>query len=425
MRVSAKWKIKPQSKILEKIFDMAKVEKDGSVAFYSNSFELLPLDYIKDSIKFSSDKIDENDKDEIVIKAIKDCVLNKTMEPDDFLEKISIEAKKIHRKYENKILITSLSISKLSFSEIQLFESNIKFYKRIPYKFNSREQILEKLNADTIADQHYYKCIVSTLTDSNEIGIHLRNLNILRALFSLYNNYSFQMLTALQKKPINRVCLGPFHTLHNLKGEPLGTNVGYELKFIELEVIEIKQRKRLISKIINQIEKSPYKEELKTSLELYVKALDDYDANISLVLLWNALDKLTNECPGNYDKIIDRAKIIFGNASHHPQVINTLKIVRNDYVHNMNHNKKARSYCYELQMYFKYIFFYHLSSLSHLNSMTEALAAIDYLGKLNDGYKNEKSIFGTALKIHKKNALNNKDKSSSHPSKGAIKHSSE
>ncbi|STO91737.1 hypothetical protein [Fluoribacter dumoffii] len=423
MRVSVKWKTQSPSKILEKIFEMAEVEKDGSVVFYSNSFELLPFDYIKDSIKFSSDNIDDNDKDELVIKAVRYCVLNKKLNPDDFLDQISIEAKKINRKYENKNLITSLSVSKLPFREIQVFESKIKFYKRIPRKFHSREQILKKLHTNTVQDQHYYKCIVSTLTDSNEIGIHLKNLNILRALFSLYNNYSFQMFTGLQKTPINRVCLGPFHTLHNSNGEPLGNEVGYELKFIELEAIEIKQFKSLFSKIIDKIEKSPYKEELKNSLVLYVKALDDYDANISLVLLWNALDKLTNECPGNYDKIIDRSKIIFGNNSHHSQVITTLKNVRNDYVHNMSHNKKARSYCYELQIYFKFIFFLHLSNLSHLNSMKEALTTIDYLGKLNVGYKNEKNIFRTALNIHKKNQMKSKDKKNAKPSKGAIKHS--
>lgn len=423
MKVSVKWKTQAPSKILREIFEMSETEKDGSVVFYSNSFELLPFDYIKDSIKFSPDTIDESDKDEIVVKAIKHCVLNKTMNPGDFLENISVEAKKINRQYQNRILISSLSISKLPFKEIQIFESNIKFYKRIPSKFKSRNDILKKLQVNTISDRHYYNCIVSTPTDSNEIGIHLRNLNILRALFSLYNNYTYQMLTTLQKKPVNRVCLGQFHTLHHENGDPFGNDVGYELKFIKLDTVEIIQAKSQFSKILNRLQKSPYKEELKTSLVLYVTALDDYDPNISLVLLWNALDKLMNDYPGNYDKIIDRAKIIFGNNSHHSQAINTLKIVRNDYVHNMNHNKRARSYCYELQMYFRYIFFFHLYNLSHLNSLAEALKAIDYIGKFNIGYSNEKQSIKAALKIYNKNILVKTDKGTK-PTKGAIKHSS-
>lgn len=431
MNISIQWKNKkkPPTKILEKFFEMAEIEEKEnvrSVVFYSNSFEILPQYYIRDYLEFSPDKLDNTDKDELIIKTIIHCVLKKSFKPDDFIKQISVEAKGINRKREQKHLITTLSISKLPFREIKVFDSSIKFYKRFPNKFISRTEILDGFDEDRSEEHNYYKCLISTFTNSNEPSIHLKNLNILRALICFDYNYSNEYIMGggIRKTPINRVCLGLYHSLHKLDGKFLGDSIEYEQKFMELPTIEIQQPKKFYSKILSKIEKSPYGEKLKTSLLLYVRALDEYDADIALALLWNALDKLTNECPGNYDNVIDRTKIILGDDSHHFEAITALKNVRNNYVHNMINNRKARSYCYELQAYFKHIFYFHLNNLSHLNSMADALTAIDYIGKLNSNYTNQNNMIKTAFKIHRKIKHNKKSNIPMKRSKDAIKHSS-
>ncbi|HII4560417.1 TPA: hypothetical protein ACY4VY_001604 [Legionella pneumophila] len=427
MNVSIKWKSnkKPPEKVLQSFFDMAKIEENESVVFYSNTFELIPKHYIKDCLEFSPDKLDEYDKDELIIKTIIHCFLEKCLKPSDFINQINQEVRKIYRKYEEKHVLTSISILKLPFKEIKIFESTVKFYKRIPQKFVSRIETLKQLGSDGSEGKNYYKCLISTKTHSNELTVHLNNLNIFRALISFNNNYSSQyfMGGGIRKTPINRVCLGLYHTLHKSDGKILGHSVGYELKFIELPTIEIKQSKRSFSKILSKIESSPYSEKLKTSLLLYVKALDDYDADIALVLLWNALDTLTNEDTGNYDNVIDRTKIVLGNNFHHHEAITAIKNVRNNYVHKMIHNKNARTYCYELQNYFKHIFFFHLYHLSHLNSMTDALTTIDYIGKLSNNYIHHNNMIKTAKLLHKKIKSDEESIRPTNYFKGGIKHS--
>lgn len=379
-----KWKHakSPPSKILHNLLEISEQRSNGDIVFKSYDF-FNELDLIKDHLKFEM-KIDKSDENYLIKETIKECIRQHDVSPKKFLSLINHKYSELNIHEVERICLTSISLKQLSFKRIKIFNSSISFYENdFPKKYHSRSSYFNCKNIDS--NDSYTKCVVKTKTASNQVDIHLDNLNIFRGLLNIMYNFKFEFLMSSEKKPINRIRLGEIHTIHNKYGRLINKGHWYELKFIQAETIKIepKSKKDLIQ-IINRINSCPYKDEIKDSILFYCHALDDYDPNISLIMLWNALDKLMNKQSGNYDDIIRRAKGLFGNHSKHAEIINTFKIVRNDYVHRIKSHSMAREYCYKLQEYYNYILFFHIFKLSHLKSMDEALSCLDFNSKLRD-----------------------------------------
>ncbi|HHF0528242.1 TPA: hypothetical protein ACPHXU_001145, partial [Legionella anisa] len=376
MKKKVRWSHKPPIEILNALAKNGVVGRDGSVSFKAGGFRFNDIDYLIDSINFGC-SIDEQDKITAVKQTIKKCFNKGGISEKKFIDLLTLEVENfLNKRKELRYFITGLSILKPSFNKIQINESTIRFYKtNIPRKFSSRVNKLKEVSKNNIKS-NYCSCVIETVTFSNEIDIPLKNLNILRALFCLYNNYDFEFLFSKKRMPLNRVRIDEFHTLHNKEGL-VENNLYYEIDFIEAPIIEIPQSKKFFETIISLINKSPYKEVIIDSLIFYVKAFDSYDPNISLILAWNAIDKLTNSESGNYNNVINRFRGIVGKTKH-SEIIQILKNVRNNYVHRIEEHKNARDYCYELQSYFKLILEIHLQYLSHLN-LENAFKVLDHL----------------------------------------------
>lgn len=375
MKRKVQWSNKPPVEILKSLAKNGVVGRDGSVSFKAGSFRFNDIDYLIDSIKFCC-SIDDQDKITAVKQTIKNCFDIRDISEKKFIELLALKVDSfLNKRKEPKYLVNSISILKPNFNKIEVNESIIRFYKNLPNQFVSRVNKLKEVLKKPLAISNYCNCVIETVTFSNEIDLPLKNLNILRALFCLYNNYDFQFVTK-GRVPINRVRIGEFHTLHNKEGQA-ENNVYYEMDFIEASIIEISQSKKFFQTILRLINSSPYKEVIFDSLIFYVKAFDSYDPNISLILAWNAIDKLTNSESGNYNSVINRFRGLVGKTKH-SEIIEILKNVRNNYVHRIAEHKNARDYCYEIQSYFKLILEIHLKYLCQLN-LEDAFKVLDYL----------------------------------------------
>lgn len=368
-----KWKNKKApNALLSHIKKIGFLNSDGTVSFRSDNFQFLDLEYILDSLDFSVD-VDIENKISCLKTTIKDCFKNSNFSSDFFLLNYEKNLRKFSdRKITKKFALVTLSIIKPKFRKITIENSTIKFYKDFPKKFNSRR---ERLGLLGIKDNpNYCKCIIETETYSDEIEPHFRSINILRAFFCLIYNNDFEIIFGKSDKLLNKVVLGQYQTLHNEDGEIL---VNYQYENNIVPPIEIKEPVKFLQQLYQKICKSQYKEKLINSLLIFVKALDNLNPNVAFILLWNAIDQLTNTNSVNYNPIIERFKGLYENPKH-AEIIERLKQIRNDYVHRIEEHRNAREYCFELQRYFFNLLFFHIHYVSHLK-FEDALKVMDHL----------------------------------------------
>ena len=349
------------------------------------SFEGIMWLYILDEIIYFEDEVDEIDKMYAIRASLIDSIKIK-FDSAFFLEELKKNIKKGRRNHkEKKILLASISLGfPENLSEISFFGSEIAFYTEeypeLYYKLNPRlsDSIL-------IDEKHYTKISLTQSTHSSEITPLLRNLNIFRAILCVHSNH-YMVMGDNFYEPINLIRLGKNYSLYNEK-KLIECRCESKYKYFPQKAKYIKNEMKNVIEVIARIERiqnENYKNIIKESLLIYVNALDDYDSNAALALLWNSLDKLSNSSKGNYDQVLKRVASIGLNYSYDRVVLENIKNIRNDYVHQGKENSRAKIFCYQLQFYFKELLQFHLSNLNNFSDIQEANEFLTYISRLNE-----------------------------------------
>ncbi len=170
-------------------------------------------------------------------------------------------------------------------------------------------------------------------------------LTLLRGLWNLFLNLRRQgpPLAPVPRKPVNRVLLGPAHTVHESDGNLATPAVWFETSFqrtvkpykaalvwpamkgFELDVRTILSRAR-------------YPQDLERAIRRYTEALDLTDWNASFVQLWSLLEYLTGS-GHHYDKTIKRILFVCRpeERDFHREILKHLRDYRNTTVHRAEH----------------------------------------------------------------------------------------
>lgn len=304
-------------------------------------------------------KTDVSVRNKIIIDSIKELILKKRESSDNLLELVTDKIQLLSFHKEKKYCLTSISAEKIPYRTIQVFNSKINFYKEFPIFFQSRKLALQKKHQKE--NNQYTKCVITSITESNEISEHMNNLDIFRAVINILINNSWGMVFHTNPEPINKIRLGKFHTLHKEDGEFSGCY--YEQKYTTAPLADLSNLpKKRIEKNLRLIKKCKYKEVIIESLLLYTKALDEWDLNMSLLLLWSALEKLLCRDGMNESYLYKhRCSIIFPHEIHIGECIDSLRWIRNKFVHNYDNHNEARTLTYQLKNIFRGILAYHLS----------------------------------------------------------------
>lgn len=170
----------------------------------------------------------------------------------------------------------------------------------------------------------------------------LKSINLLRALWNLSLNISKGLrISSGKRKPVNKITLGPLHSLHYRDGK----NVGGPFWFNPLYIspVEVTQPSNNWNKVLKdeallrrRVSKSPFKEIIENSLLRYNDALDEIDFQVAFLKLWSLMEFLTFTTNEPYKVTIKRTAFIFNNPEIHKEILNHLRESRNKIVH---HNK--------------------------------------------------------------------------------------
>lgn len=381
------WKKSPRFKpavVLDRIASVRTVNPKGGAPF--SAFELehcLPALY---SMLIFPDAAKEIDTNRLVWEALMRAGGDLT--PSSFLTAINDElSAKLATKEQVYYLLTSLSFDYRDIPRsISVAGAEIRFTSStFPARFTKpRAQLLRTHKVPVPPEpQSYTRVIARVKAKTEQVGVTraLRALDLQRALWCLMGNPQMQLAygkAALQ--PINVVRLGSKHTVHLKDGQSARDGIWFEPGFMQADVFRPDRPAVFTSNsrwALRRIQRSSYRESLITALLRFVRGLDDAEANTAFLRLWAGLETLATPGQADYDRLVSRCSFLFKEAEFHRQILEHLREYRHANVHAGEDSVRARTHCFQLQLYFVNLVLFHIRNATAFDSLEEANAYLD------------------------------------------------
>lgn len=386
-KVPIKWKssktFNPQI-ILDKIEEAKSITDDGRVTYKGWDYH----DYfasIYAMVDVPAKIMNELNVDSLLSRGLSRAAKAGKITHQSFIQHLNaLAAEELRVKEKEYRLVTSLSIwGKLPFKRRLFDKVQVRFVDQLPEKYHAnRSDLSSSLNNGMKLRHSGYTDVIVTSKAKSIHGAASKSLNTLdfvRALMSLFSNSSMELF-GNTSAPINKIRLGEIHSLHNVAGKLSTKQYWYEPNFYFSQSFQHAQPEVLVKNFrwcLDKLEICKYDRELKDSLLRFVRALDEKDANSAAIRLWGALEVLA--CPGGakYDKIVKRCAFVFDEPEYHEQVLENLREYRNGTIHAGDQSQRAKTFCYQMQFYFRNLFLFHLYWAGKFVTLDEANTFLD------------------------------------------------
>ncbi len=132
------------------------------------------------------------------------------------------------------------------------------------------------------------------------------------------------------------------------------------------------------SQILSRLRSVPYRRDLERALVFYVRSLDTRDAGNSFGNLWSVLELVTDSV-GTYDQLVRRACFLYSDADRPFMrlVLEHLRDVRNDLVHEQGIKSNIDSYLQQLKSITEVLIRFHLMRGREYPSLALAAEFLD------------------------------------------------
>ncbi len=243
-------------------------------------------------------------------------------------------------------VITEISISQnLDFPNFREGSSYITFCPSL--NSNTRESRENLINN---ASKYFYELpsnysqvsiAVNARSAVEAVKQGMDDLDYIRGLFNLAINSTTQTLrfTLGGRHPVNKVVLGPIHTIHTENGDAAIESWWYDPKYYGPIMLYSQSNKveilleyaRVFRKNCKKLE---YHDFVKEALIRYTRALDSRDYSNAYLQLWGILEFLTDTVRGGMsEKTIDRAACFGNDRDYARQLLINLREHRNRSAH--------------------------------------------------------------------------------------------
>lgn len=387
LAMPVKWKSSSRFKpsiLLKKIDGFRTLDSDGRASF--PGFELEECLPILHSMLTFPSVAQEVDARSLVWTTL--AKLGKDLTPDTFISTINQElGNRLATKEVDYYLLTSISLDPAGIpTRTMILDNELRMCpKGYPRLFDSHKALVAEHKIPLIdTPNSYCKVVIRTRAKSTGAAIHraTRALDVQRALWCLMGNRKLQItFGTLLSKPINAVRLGSRHTLHKADGTAARDGIWFEPNFVEATPCRFRDPKVVTQNsrwALRQIAASAYGDRLINSLLLFVRALDLTDDNSAFIRLWGALESLTIPGQSDYEKLVRRAVFLFKDQDYYRQLLEHLREYRNANVHAGEESESARTNCFQLQMVFANLAWFHIRNAKYFGSLTEATTFLDY-----------------------------------------------
>lgn len=218
-------------------------------------------------------------------------------------------------------------------------------------------------------------------------------LDLLRGIWNLaINRRTWSRTTGGARRPVNRVLLGPLHSLHHLDGSLASGVDWYEPDYVRpVQSRELSRRWTEVKEDEGNIRlcltRSAYAAQLEGALCRYARSLDLFQWEAAFLGLWGVLETLTGTKPHeSHDLTVKRAAFLYDDSERnlHVQVLNHLRHYRNRSVHGGESSAAVEAYLYQLKRYVEQLLLFHLTSYYRFESIARAAEFLDLPAELAD-----------------------------------------
>jgi len=366
------------------IEECKKVDNSGQAHF--EGFRFMEYEVLLYSMLDFPDAVPEIEGRRIARQAIFRAGRTGEIVPNNLLAEANrLTQEYVQRPLERYVLATTLSfLTSASLRRVRMGNTIVIFEQNLPYRYQSgRVQIVENarhsLFAEPPTDYLFTRVHVSAKSSYEAMDKAIDTLDLVRGIWNWFHNRRHWIRSSSGRRaPVNKIVLGPLHTLHYLTGEPATEAWWYQPEYCGAvspynpSEDDINSMARFFDDIRNRLAKSNYREVLEQAIIRYGRSLDMRDWEGAFLKLWSILELLTNSCHDNNIVTARRAAYIYEDRDFALQVLKHLRDYRNRSVHADVGNAAIETYVYQLKGFVEALLGFHLGSSYGFESVEEA-----------------------------------------------------
>lgn len=297
-------------------------------------------------------------------------------------------------------IVTTISLAQKVKVPVKIIDGvRISITPDLPIKYLKARQEILKIITSSEYDAHglryqYVVVTVSGKTKNEAVDIALDKLDFVRSLWNYYFNSAQPWRISFDEhKAVNRIKLGPYHSLHKPDGGLATEDWWYEKNYNEPSSSHISKNKydkalEYSNRALTKIKHLKYRNELENYLVNYGRALDTDDLHSSFLKLWVALEQITGTT--FQTKKTDRAARIYSNFKFSLEIVNYLRDFRDKAVHHNSSSEDIETIIYHLKSIVEDHLKYLIKNSYHFDSVEDYREFLDLPMALDDISKNQK-----------------------------------
>jgi len=283
------------------------------------------------------------------------------------------------------ILTTTISLS--PFDGVPPMEANgckIRFLHHLPASFQeARKSIIQRAKQALFTDPPtgylHAQVHVNAQSEYQAAETALDTFDAIRGIWNLYYNrqHSTRMSFGAQE-PVNKIILGPLHSLHLPGGELATETFWFEPSYrapvkAHRVAADLSKLRNLQRNTWTLLRASRYAPDLRHAIIKYARALDERDWHAAFLKMWGILESLTGTARDeSYDVTIRRAAFVFSEHEYVTQVLKVLREQRNRLVHASASSEGIEVYLYQLKNFVEALLEFHLATKPRFESISQA-----------------------------------------------------
>jgi hypothetical protein len=362
------------------------ISENGEVTFTGFEFDEYAT-VLLSSLELSSDLPDQY-KRQIVHKGIFGVAKSNTLTGSALLKEISkLEQAYLREPTKQYLLATNISLHIPADHARLVLEGKLITFSRHPSSKIQRDGFL-KLGSGFLDRElpKSYSCvqIVTSGRSPEEAGIlALDTIDLLRGIWNFFLNRTRHLiLHSGNRDPINKIMLGPLHSLHTTNGKRLPDPFWYDATYVSpvqpIDLTKNWDKLRRFEKLVRgQLSSSHSKLYLEEAFWRYTRALDERSHETSFLKLWSLLEYLTTTLNNSYGVTIRRAASLWADHAFHKEVLQHLRDHRNSGVHLDRWSAEITTLLYQLKRYVEALLTFHVSHGYRFANLEETISFLD------------------------------------------------
>jgi hypothetical protein len=366
-----------------------KVDESGRIHF--EGFRFMEYQVVLYSMLDFPDTVPEIEGRRIAQRAIVQAGKSGTITRKSLIAEASkLTQEYLKRSTERYVLVTTLSLlPSVALPTVRIDNTYVIFEPYHPLRYQKgRLQLVESARHSLFAEPptEYLSVRVHVSARSPYEGADKATdiLDLVRGIWNwFYNRPRWIRSSSGRRSPINKVILGPLHTLHHLTGRLATETWWYQPEYLGAVPSfnplpeDIEGMYKFLDNVRDRLAKCSYRESVEQGIIRYTRALDLRDWEAAFLKLWSVLELLTNSCFDNNIMTAKRTASVYEDREYAWQVLKHLREYRNRSVHADVGNAAIETYMYQLKNFVEGLLDFHLGKSRRFESLQEAARFLD------------------------------------------------